>query len=138
MKAHLLAALCLALMVGLLALAANLVQRWSVTVPAPELAWAFVPSAVPDGAPFAAWYGFGPLSDADMTWWVQLRLCDEAGECMLGARKTVGATSGSGLVTATRNLAAGRYTVELLVVRRDRFGVPRTVQAVSEPVEYGE
>lgn len=126
----------------LLILAVTTTAMWYAgSVPAPALSWAFVPQLVPDGAPFAAWYEFSSLGGADAaapgSVSVQLRICSVgSSECVIGARKAPTAGRGE-LVTATRALQPGTYDVDLLVLRPDRFGVPRTVQSLSSPVLYG-
>lgn len=122
-------------MAALLVLITKTVLQWSARVPSPELEWVFIPAVVERGAPFAAWYQISDLPNGGSTW-LQLRICELDGECTLGARKSVAQDGGTGLITATRDLVPATYTVEVLVVRRDPFGVPRTVQTAASEVTY--
>lgn len=109
---------------------------WASSAPAPNLAWAYIPSGVPAGAPFTAWYLVEGTPVPGGTW-VQLRVCGEDGACVHGARRELAGSANASLVTATRALKPGTYDVDLLLIRRDRFGVPRTVYRASGSVTYG-
>lgn len=132
---HIFAACLHIMLAALFVLLTNTVLKWSAQSPMPNMEWVFVPGAVPRGAPFAAWYKTSALSDGGRAW-VQLRICQSPGKCVLGARKPIAEDGGTGLVTAIRDLASATYNVEVLLVRRDAFGVPRTVQMASGEVEY--
>lgn len=141
MRHYLLATAAFALLVGALAVVARLVPWVAGAGPTPRLVWAFIPPAVPNGAPFAAWFGMDVppgAAPAGPSASVQLRVCDLEGACLLGARKPVAEGQSTGLVTATRSLAPGEYDLDLLVLRPDRLGGVRTVQVVSQRVKYGD
>ncbi len=138
MRSYLTASVVFALLVGIVALVADRVPSLANAVPPPRLAWAFIPQGVPEGAPFAAWFGFdAAAAPSGLPAAVQLRVCDLEGACLLGARKAVTERSSSGLVTITRALPPGEYDLHLLVLRPNRLGVTRTVQVVSRRVTYG-
>lgn len=109
---------------------------WAADVVPPEIDWLFIPASVPADGPFAAWYSVNaPVGSGRI--WLQLRICDEADACILAARKRLADAANVGLVTATRNLRPGDYTLEVLVLREDRLGVPRTVVSARRRVVFG-
>lgn len=129
--------LFLALVLGLRGLVAA-VSDWAAQAPTPVLRWVFVPERVPLGAPFAAWYGVGVKQGEGVSRaWLQLRMCNQSGECIHGARRQLPAGESKGLLSATRNLPVGTYIVEVLILREDRFGVPRTVGVYFAEVTNG-
>lgn len=115
----------------------HLVTSWAAGAVVPTVAWLVVPEAVPEGAPFAAWYSVLTEPEIGDRAWLQLRICSADNECVHGARRVLQAGSSQGLLTATRNLPRGQYEVSVLVLRADRFGVPRTVATFVKRVVYG-
>lgn len=115
----------------------HLVTSWASDAAVPTVAWLVVPEAVPEGAPFAAWYSVQAGPEIGERAWLQLRICNDDDECVHGARRVLPAGGSQGLLTATRNLRHGQYEVSVLVLRADRFGVPRTVATFVQRVVYG-
>ncbi len=137
MKGVLAAGLSMLVVTVVVVVAVREFVAWAANVSHPQLEWAYLPAGVPADAPFAAWYALSVPDTASRSW-VQLRICGADARCVLGARKNVGTDAPVGLVTASRSLAPGTYTLDLLVVSEDRLGVARTVQRASSQVQYGE
>lgn len=137
MRLGLVAALVLVVLSALVMLTARTLVTWFRSTPSPQLEWVYMPVGVPMNSPFAAWYALR-LPEPTPRAWVQLRICGGDGSCVLGARNAVESNATGGLVTASRNLPPGTYTLDLLVVSDNKLGVARTVALASSEVKYGK
>lgn len=139
MRGYVGAAVVVALLSVVIHLLAAVVPRVAHREVKAELVWAFIPGAVESGAPFAAWYQVVDRSDTrerpdDM--WAQLRICGVSGTCEMSSRQPL-TLDQVGLVTASRDLEPGDYTVSFLVLATNNFGVPRAVSSVTHLVRFG-
>lgn len=136
LRPHLLIAVALISIATCIGIVRGTVVRFLDATPELTAAWVYIPGDVLKGTPIVAWYALQQSGyvEAGHTAWVQLRVCNPLGECVLGSRAPISSQSQGGLLSGFVDLTAGTYTVEFLLIHSGRFGVTRTIQATSGAV----